>query len=128
VDRDAKVHEWLDRKTERKNDGKREIERQRDRKTKRHSAKYLQPNLHCERIHEWKESRRLSGRNFKEYGDAEVHEGLGEVDDCLASKVDGHGAKSNVSISVNEFWNWKKDSVGFPIIWILLNFMLNTFD
>ena len=39
---------------------------------------------------------------LEEYGDAEVHEGLREVDDWLPVVVDGHGADGDVPAPLDE--------------------------
>ena len=45
----------------------------------------------------------LYSLHLEEDADAEVHEGLGEVDDALPSVVDGHGAHGEVSfLKANE--------------------------
>ena len=67
----------------------RKREREREREIKKQN--YSQPNFNGEWIHERKQSGRLSGRNFKEDRNSEIHERFGEVDDSLASKVDCHG-------------------------------------
>ena len=61
-----------------------------------------QPDLDCQRVHEGEEPGRLSARNFEEDGDAQVHEGLGEVDDGLPGEVDGHGAQRDVGLAVDQ--------------------------
>ena len=61
------------------------------------------PDLNGERVHEGKEPRGLAARYLEEYGDAEVHEGLCEVDDLLPAEVYGHGAHGQVGPAVHQF-------------------------
>ena len=61
------------------------------------------PDLDGERVHEGEESGGFPAGNLEENGDAEVHEGLSEVDDGLPSKVDGHGANGQVCPPVHQF-------------------------
>ena len=61
-----------------------------------------QPDLDGQGVHEGEEPCWLSARNFEEDGDAQVHEGLREVDDGLPGEVDGPGAQSDVGLAVDQ--------------------------
>ena len=52
--------------------------------------------------------RRVLG-SFEQYRYPQVHEGLGEVDDCLAGVVDGHGGHGEVRALVDQLADYKKN-------------------
>ena len=62
----------------------------------------LQPNFHCQRVHKGEESGWFATRDLVQNGDAEIHEGFGEVDDGLSSKVDGHSAHGQIRFSIHQ--------------------------
>ena len=64
--------------------------------------KNLQPDLHCQGVHEAEQSGGLPAGDLEEDGDAQVHEGLGEVNDALPGKVDGHGPDSDVRLVLHQ--------------------------
>ena len=61
------------------------------------------PDLDSEGVHEGKESGGLPAGDLEEDGDAQIHEGLGEIDDGLSGKVDGHGPHGQVGPPVHQF-------------------------
>ena len=61
------------------------------------------PDLDGEGVHEGEESGGLPAGDLEEDGDAQIHEGLSEVDDGLPGKVDGHGPHGQVGPPVNKF-------------------------
>ena len=61
------------------------------------------PDLDGERVHEREEPGGLPAGDLEEDADAEVHEGLREVDDGLPRKVYGHGAHGQVRPPLLQF-------------------------
>ena len=56
----------------------------------------VQPDLHGQGVEEGEEARLLAARDLEEDGDAQVEEGLGEVDYLLPHVVDGEGRHGQV--------------------------------
>ena len=66
------------------------------------SSENIQPDLHRQGVHEAEETSGFTTGNLEEDGDAEVHEGLGEVNHALPGKVDGHGSHCNISFVLHQ--------------------------
>ena len=64
--------------------------------------KNLQPNFYSQGVHKAEQSGGLPAGDLEEDGDAQVHEGLGEVNDALPGKVDGHGPDSDVRLVLHQ--------------------------
>ena len=62
----------------------------------------IQPDLHCQGVHEAEQSGGFPTRNLEQDGDPEVHERFGEVNNTLPGKVYRHRPHCNICLVIHQ--------------------------